>query len=188
MAILKIARMGHPVLQVPASAVADPTDEEIARIVQSMVETMEDAGGVGLAAPQVYLPLRIIIFRVPTSRSGNAEVPLTVLINPEIEPVGDERVDGVEACLSIPGLAGVVPRWNVVQYRGFGLSGEKVECIANGFHSRVVQHEVDHLDGILYPMRMKNMATFGFVEELKKSASPVGGRLQSGGGDGQKLS
>jgi len=172
MPILKIARMGHPVLQTAARAVEDPKSEEIARIVESMIETMEDAGGVGLAAPQVHIPLRIIIFHVPEKRSGSAGVPLTVLINPELEPVGSECVEGVEACLSLPGLAGTVPRWKSVRYRGFDLSGNRLDELVEGFHARVVQHEIDHLDGILYPMRMKNMATFGFVEELRKVSAP----------------
>jgi peptide deformylase len=177
MAILKIARMGHPVLRRTAAVVADPAARELARLVADMVETMHDASGLGLAAPQVHLPLRVVVFHVPERRAGNPEaasgsadgpVPLTVLINPEIEPLTDERSDGWEACLSLPGLAGYVSRCSRIRYRATGLDGATVDRVAEGFHARVVQHECDHLDGTLYPQRMRDLALLGFADEIKR--------------------
>lgn len=167
MAILKIARMGHPVLRSVADLVADPTAPEIRRLVSDMVETLADAGGVGLAAPQVHVPLRLVIFFVPESRSGE-DVPLTVLINPVIEPLDDEMEEGGEGCLSIPGMAGAVPRWRNIRYSGLGLDGKPISRVASGYHARVVQHECDHLDGVLYPARIQDFSSFGFTEELRK--------------------
>lgn len=175
MAILKIARMGHPVLRQPAAPVPDPADPAIARLVADMIDTLDDAGGVGLAAPQVHVPLRVVIFFVPPSRSEGEEggdagegVPLTVLINPQIEVLDPTPVERIEACLSIPDMAGKVSRASRIRYRAVGLDGRAIECEASGFHARVVQHECDHLDGTLYPMRMTDLGTFGFVEELRK--------------------
>ncbi len=173
MAILKIARMGHPVLRLSAEPVGDPKSEEIQRLVRDMVETLQDVGGIGLAAPQVHVSKRVVIFYVPGDRraaSGEPgeDIPLTVLINPEIEPLSDEKVSGVEACLSVPGLAGQVPRWTHIRYRALDLQGRMVEREARGYHARVVQHECDHLDGILYPMRMTDISSLAFVEELRR--------------------
>lgn len=180
MAILKIARMGHPVLRRRADPVADPRAPEIRRLVDDMLETMEDVGGIGLAAPQVHVPLRVVIFEVPAARAaseGNgsaaaADLGLTILINPELEVLTAEQAPGWEACLSVPDLTGVVPRFTRLRYRGFGLQGERIEREAAGFHARVVQHECDHLDGILYPMRMTDMSTLVFAEELRHGAPP----------------
>ena len=173
MALLKIARMGHPVLRVPAAAVDDPSLPWVRRLVEDMVETMEDAGGTGLAAPQVHRPHRIVVFRVGAERlsdlPGDDEQDLTVLINPVVEPVGAERAYGWEGCLSVPGLRGVVPRHLRIRYRGVGLDGEVIEREAAGFHARVVQHECDHLDGILYPQRMTDLRLLCFVEELQRN-------------------
>ena len=152
MAILKIARMGNPVLRRRADPVADPAAPAIRTLVEDMLETMEDASGAGLAAPQVHVPLRVVIFHVPearAARSGEQPVPLTVLINPEIEPLAEDRAEGWEACLSVPGLVGAVPRFTHIRYRGVGPDGARIEREARGFHARVVQHECDHLDGIL---------------------------------------
>lgn len=175
MAILKIARMGHPVLLGKAAPVADPGTPEIRRLVSDMIETMADARGTGLAAPQVHVPLRVMVFFVSEQRAGNgadeAAVPLTVLINPEIEPVGDAVDTGWEGCLSIPGMTGAVPRWHRIRYRGVTPEGETVEREAAGFHARVVQHEFDHLEGVLYPMRMTDLSQFAFVEELSRAAA-----------------
>lgn len=175
MAILKIARMGHPVLRQPAAPVPDPADPAIARLVADMIDTLEDAGGVGLAAPQVHVPLRVVIFFVPPSRSASedgeesvGEVPLTVLVNPRIDVLDPTPVERVEACLSLPDMAGKVPRASRIRYSAFGLDGEPLVREASGFHARVVQHECDHLDGVLYPMRMADLGTFGFVDELRK--------------------
>ena len=165
--------MGHPVLQWCAEPVSDPTAPEIRRLVADMVETMADVGGTGLAAPQVHVPLRVVVFFVSGHRTGedadDTAVPLTVLINPEIEVIGDEYEEAWEACLSLPGLTGAVERPHRIRYRGVSVSGEVIEREAAGFHARVVQHECDHLDGILYPQRMADLANFGFRDELEQS-------------------
>ncbi len=169
MAILKIAKMGHPVLRYSAEAVEDPTAPEIRGLVGDMMETLVDADGAGLAAPQVHVPLRVVIFQVPKGREtdNDDEIPLTVLVNPIITPTSDEQDEDWEACLSVPGLTGLVPRWTSIQYSGVTLDGEKIEQAAEGFHARVVQHECDHLDGILYPARMSDLSTLMFREELR---------------------
>jgi peptide deformylase len=172
MALLKIARMGHPVLRNRAQEVPDPTAPWVRQLVEDMVETMEDAGGTGIAAPQVHAPYRILVFQVLGERvselPGDGEQPLTAIINPEIELLGDERVLGWEGCLSVPGLRGVVPRHLRARYRGVGLDGEEIAREAAGFHARVVQHEYDHLDGILYPQRITDHRLLVFLEELQK--------------------
>jgi peptide deformylase len=163
MAILKIARLGHPVLIRPAEPVADPTAPEIRRLVADMAETMEDAQGLGLAAPQVHVGLRLFVWR---RDSGAVEA----LINPELEPIGDATEDGWEGCLSIPGLRGCVPRAARIRFRGLDLEGRSLEGEASGLAARVIQHETDHLDGVLYPMRMPDLSLFGFTEELARAA------------------
>ena len=163
MAILKIARMGHPVLLREAEPVADPTAPEIRRLVADMAETMEDAGGIGLAAPQVHVPLRLFVWRTPTGPA--------VLLNPELEPLGEEMENAWEGCLSIPGLRGCVARHRRVRWRGLDGEGRAVEGEAEGLVARVMQHEADHLDGILYPMRMEDLSLLGFTEELARAAA-----------------
>lgn len=176
MAILKIARMGHPVLTRRAEAVADATAPQIRNLVTNMIETMIDADGAGLAAPQVHVPLRVIVFQAPDDRADGAipdserydhTAPLTVLVNPEIEVLDAGTEGGWEGCLSVPGLRGFVERPNHVRYRGFDLDGREVARIARGFHARVVQHELDHLDGILYPQRMNDLTTLIFESESR---------------------
>jgi len=175
MAILKIARMGQPVLIRRAEPVPDPGAPEIRRLVADMIETMHDAPGVGLAAPQVYVPLRLFVFRVPAERGENdpddAAVGDTVLINPEVELLGEERVLRWEGCLSIPELRAAVPRAARVRYRGVDCDGRLIEREASGFHAGVIQHENDHLDGILYPMRMTDFTLFGYQDELARAAA-----------------
>ena len=190
MAILKIARMGHWVLGQRAAPVVDPSAPEIHRLVEDMIETMEDAAGTGLAAPQVHVSQRVLIFYVTRHRVGpgagpgdsqgdgpgpelgdtprdGGEIPLTVLINPVIEIIDPELALGWEACLSLPGLAGQVPRHKAVRYRGLTLDGTEIIHEASGFHARVAQHEFDHLDGVLYPQRMTDLSTLTFTSELK---------------------
>jgi len=176
MAILKIARMGHPVLATPARPVPDPKSPEIRRLVNDMVETMIDANGAGLAAPQVHVPLRVVVFQAPEGRadSGLADTerfdhtaPLTVLINPEIEVLDPGLEGGWEGCLSVPGLRGWVERPAYIRYRGFGINGEMIERTARGFHARVVQHECDHLDGRLYTSRMSDLSRLIFESEIR---------------------
>jgi peptide deformylase len=171
MALLKIARMGHPILSQVAQPVEDPKDPDVARLVEDMIETMIDANGTGLAAPQVHESKRIVVFYVDGGRDaregGEGEaVPLTVMINPEIEPLSDEKEVGFEGCLSIPRMMGEVPRFTHIRYSAYDLKGNRFEREAHGFHARVVQHECDHLDGILYPERIEDMKTFGFNDEL----------------------
>jgi peptide deformylase len=178
MAILKIARMGHPVLRRVADPVEDPTAPEIRQLVLDMIDTMADADGVGLAAPQVHVPLQLVIFQVPEKRlaEGQALDPsdseesgkIQVLINPVLEPIGDERESGWEGCLSVPGLRGVVPRWKRLRYTAVGIDGEPIVREVEGFHARVVQHECDHLTGTLYPMRMPDLSLLGFESEMSR--------------------
>ncbi len=172
MAILKIARMGHPVLQVAARPVDDPTAPGVAHLVRDMVETLADIGGLGLAAPQVHVPLRVVIFHIPDERAvdgeGDGSMPLTVLINPVIEPLSEEKEVDWESCLSLPQLTGEVPRFTYIRYAGVGLDGAPIEREARGFHARVLQHECDHLLGVLYPMRMTDMSRFGFAEDVRR--------------------
>ena len=162
MALLKIARMGHPVLVRRAEEVADPTEPEVRLLVADMIETMHDAGGVGLAAPQVHVPLRIVVFMPPDAPEDE---PVLALVNPRYEILTDERVEGWEGCLSIPGLQGLVPRASRVSYSGTTTHGVEVSRTVDGYHAVVVQHEFDHLDGILYPQRMTDMRQLIFSSE-----------------------
>ncbi|MGB0551856.1 MAG: peptide deformylase [Alphaproteobacteria bacterium] len=172
MAILKIAKMGHPVLREPASEVADPTAPEIRRLVEDMLETMADADGAGLAAPQVHVPLRVVIFHVPEGRDEENPdpVPLSVLINPVVEPLTEETEVDWEGCLSVPGMIGAVPRYTKVRYRAVSLEGEPIDRVAEGFHARVAQHECDHLDGTLYPQRMEDLSLLMFRDQMRYHA------------------
>lgn len=153
-----------------AEPVVDPTSPEIARLINDMIDTMADAPGIGLAAPQVHVPKRLVIYRVPEGRSESGEGhPLTVLINPEIT-VLDETLDvGIEGCLSLPEMAGPVARPKRIHVRALDHQGEELDYEAEGFHARVIQHECDHLDGILYPMRMSDLGQFGYVEEMTQA-------------------
>jgi peptide deformylase len=164
MAILKIARMGHPILLARAAEVPDPTAPEIHRLVADMAETMEDAGGIGLAAPQVHVGLRLFVWR--TGAGG-----VSALVNPVLDPVGDETEAAFEGCLSIPGLRGAVRRAARIRFSGLDIAGKPVEGEAAGIVARVMQHEADHLDGVLYPMRMQDFTQFGFTEELARAAA-----------------
>jgi peptide deformylase len=176
MAILKIARMGHPVLMTPAQPVSDPRAPEIRRLVNDMVETMIDANGAGLAAPQVHVPLRVVVFQAPGERGEpglsdderfDHTAPLTVLINPQITVLDPAPEGGWEGCLSVPGLRGWVERPAHIRYRGLGLDGKPIERAARGFHARVVQHECDHLDGRLYTSRMGDLSRLIFESEIR---------------------
>ena len=142
-----------------------------------MIETMLDAGGVGLAAPQVHVPLRMFVMHLPATRvdgeAGEAALPPFVVINPAIEPVGDERALRLEGCLSIPGLRAAVPRWVRIRYSGVDIGNAPVGGEVDGFHANIVQHEYDHLDGILYPMRVTDFSQFGFNEELARFPRPL---------------
>jgi len=176
MTIRKIAKMGHPALRQRAEPVTNLDDPELRRLVEDMIETMIDANGAGLAAPQVHEPVRLVVFQAPASRSdpglSQAEqfdhtAPLTVLVNPVIKVLSPEREGGWEGCLSVPGLRGWVERPAHISYTGTGLDGKRIERVAKGFHARVVQHECDHLDGILYPQRMTDMGKLIFESEAR---------------------
>lgn len=160
--------MGDPRLWQKARAVERFATPELYALVADMQETMRHLDGAGLAAPQIGVDLRVVIFGIDGNpRYPDAEeVPWTVLINPRLTPLSSEIDDGWEGCLSVPGLRGWVPRWKQLRYSGFDAFGRPIDRSVAGFHARVVQHECDHLDGILYPMRIKDFSRFGFVDEL----------------------
>ena len=167
-----ILRMGDPRLLQVSRPVIDLEAPELKTLVDDMFETMHAANGAGLAAPQIGVPLRVVIFGYhdPAARNPrypNADpVPQTILINPVIEPIGDQIEDDWEGCLSVPGLRGVVPRYSRIRYFGVDLQRRPIDRVADGFHARVVQHECDHLDGILYPMRVRDFSRFGYADIL----------------------
>ena len=165
MAILKIAKMGHPLLLQKAKEVSDPTSPGIKKLVNDMFDTLNDLGGsgVGLAAPQVHVSLQIVIFEA----ANENETSLITLINPKIEVLTKETSIDWEGCLSVPGLRGKVSRLNKIKYTGLDIEGNKIETIAEGFDARVVQHECDHLFGVLYPQRMKDLSSLQFVSEAR---------------------
>ena len=168
MAIREILKMGDARLLRIAAPVTEFDSAPLLALVEDMFDTMRAANGAGLAAPQIGEDLQLVIFgfdhneRYPDAPT----VPLTVLINPVVEPLGDEMVDGWEGCLSVPGLRGVVPRFARIRYRGFDAQGRLIEREADGFHARVVQHECDHLIGRLYPTRMTDLTRLGFTSVL----------------------
>ncbi len=169
MAIHPILKMGDPRLLRVAQPVTAFDTPELHRLVADMQETMEAVNGAGLAAPQIGVDLQLVIFGsgLPNPRyPGAPVVPRTVLINPVITPVGEEEEEGWEGCLSVPGLRGVVPRWQRIRYQGFTPDGSAIDREVEGFHARVVQHECDHLQGVLYPMRVRDFSRFGFTEVL----------------------
>lgn len=166
--IRDVLRMGDPRLLEISRPVGVFGTNELRALIADMRDTMAHLNGAGLAAPQIGVPLRVVIFGVTRNpRYPDAEeVPYTVLINPVITPIGEEMEEAWEGCLSVPGMRGVVPRFARVRYRGFDESGVPIDRSVQGFHARVVQHECDHLDGILYPMRIRDMSRFGFVDVL----------------------
>jgi peptide deformylase len=175
MAVHEILKMGDPRLLRVAQPVKEFGTPELRQLVDDMFETMKAAQGAGLAAPQIGVDLRLVIFGYEriTRYPDAPPVPPTVLLNPEIESLGPELEDGWEGCLSVPGLRGVVPRLARIRYRGYDLDGRVIECEADGFHARVVQHECDHLDGVLYPMRVKDFSRFGFTSVLFPELDPA---------------
>ncbi len=168
MAIRPILRLGNPVLRRIATPVTEFDTPALRELVQDLLDTMRANDGAGLAAIQIGVLQRVVVFELTTSpRYPDAEpVPLTVLINPELEALGAERDAGWEGCLSVPGMRGLVPRYRRLRYRGFDELGRPIDRTVTDFHARVVQHECDHLDGILYPQRIEDMRAFGFQEEL----------------------
>jgi peptide deformylase len=166
--IREVLKMGDPRLLEKSQPVEAFGTPQLRELIADMRDTMAKLNGAGLAAPQIGVPLRVVIFGVARNpRYPDAEeVPDTVLINPVITPLGDELEEAWEGCLSVPGMRGVVPRFRRVRYRGFDESGLALDRSVEGFHARVVQHECDHLDGILYPMRIRDMSKFGFLDVL----------------------
>ena len=166
--IKPVLRMGDPLLFARAEPVTQLDTPDLHALVQDMEDTMRAKNGAGIAAPQIGVGLQVVIFGVGANpRYPEAEeVPYTVLINPALEPVDDEMEDGWEGCLSVPGMRGVVPRYKRLRYRGFDAYGKAIDRTVTGFHARVVQHETDHLFGVLYPMRIRDLRHFGFNEEL----------------------
>jgi len=168
MPVREVLRMGHPVLRERAKPVENFGTPELRALLEDMKETMAAKNGAGLAAPQIGVGQRIVIFGVEHNpRYPDAEpVPFTVLVNPKLVMLTREVDEDWEGCLSVPGMRGVVPRYTKLRYSGFDIEGNPIERVAEGFHARVVQHECDHLDGILYPQRMTDLTKFGFNEEL----------------------
>ena len=160
--------MGDPRLLEVAKPVAAFGTPELENLLRDMRDTMEDLNGAGLAAPQIGVGLRVVIFGIEANpRYPEADpVPFTVLINPQLTPIGDEIEAGWEGCLSVPGMRGLVPRYRHLRYTGFDARGQPIDRTVDDFHARVVQHEVDHLDGILYPRRIRDLTQFGFTEAL----------------------
>ena len=168
MAVRPVLKMGHPLLWQVAQPVSGFDTAELRELVRDMDDTMRALNGAGLAAPQIGVSLRVVIFEVRNNpRYPDAgEVPYTVLVNPELIPLGEATEDGWEGCLSVPGMRGLVPRHVSLRYQGFDAAGQPIDRSVSGFHARVVQHEVDHLLGILYPMRIRDLRDFGFTETL----------------------
>ena len=167
MAILKIAKLGHPVLLKKTNEISNLNDINLKKIIYDMSETMIDANGIGLAAPQVHLSHRLFIYRNPDIEEEE-KIKVFVLINPKIENISNETEDDWEGCLSIPGMSGLVRRSKKIKYSAIDLKGEKVSGEVDGLHARVIQHEFDHLNGILYTSRLADKRAFGYSEEIEK--------------------
>jgi len=175
MAVRTVLKMGHPLLRQVAQPVALFDPAQMSELLIDMEDTMRALHGAGIAAPQIGVSLRVVIFEMQENPRYPqvAPIPFTVLINPSLEPLGDEMEEGWEGCLSVPGLRGVVPRYRRLHYSGLDAHGQFFERTVEGFHARVVQHEVDHLDGILFPQRVEDMTRFGFEDALLGQMVPT---------------
>ena len=176
MSVRRVLRMGDPGLLRVSEPVRAFDSPELRELLSDMRDTMAAHDGVGLAAPQIGIPWRVVIFGTgaPNPRYPDAEaVPETVLINPELTPIGEIKEEDWEGCLSVPGLRGIVPRYVELHYRGVDELGRPIDRHVSGFHARVVQHEVDHLDGILYPQRVRDLVNFGFEDALLDRMTPM---------------
>ena len=167
MSILKIARLGHPILLQKAKLVEDITSNKTKKIIHDMTETMLDAKGIGLAAPQIHINRQIIIFRVP-EEDDEKKIKITALINPKFKKINDKKDNEWEGCLSIPGMLGLVKRFSKIQYEGSDMKGNIIQREVEGLHARIVQHEYDHLIGILYISRLVDNSAFGYAEEIEE--------------------
>lgn len=176
MAVRSVLRMGNPLLLQVAEPVTEFNTAELDHLIEDMFDTMAAEAGAGLAAPQIGVSRRVVIFGVEKNPRypDVEEVPTTILVNPVITPIGSEMEEGWEGCLSVPGLRGRVPRYARVRYAGYDPRGGRIEREVSGFHARVVQHECDHLDGILYPRRIRDLRLFGFEPELIAPGGPRG--------------
>jgi peptide deformylase len=173
-----ILKMGDPRLLRVAQPVTAFDTDALHLLISDMLDTMAAANGAGLAAPQIAVDLQVVIFGTGALNPRYPDapvVPRTVLVNPVVTPVGDALEEGWEGCLSVPGLRGVVPRFHSIRYQGFDQYGDAIERVAEGFHARVVQHECDHLQGILYPMRVQDFTRFGYTEVLFPALAGVQG-------------
>lgn len=168
MAIREVLRMGDPRLLAVAEPVREFGTSDLTRLVADMRDTMRELRGVGLAAPQIGHSVRVVIFGLEpdTGHPDSLAIPFTVLINPELTALSPQMEEGWEGCLSVPGMRGLVPRYRDLRYTGVDAEGQPIDRAVNGFHARVVQHEVDHLDGILYPRRIRDLTRFGFTDVL----------------------
>ncbi len=168
MSIKHVVKMGNIQLATQSIEVTAFGNSFLVDLIKDMQDTMIKTDGIGIAAPQIGQNLRVVIFGFTESERypNQEEIPFTILINPKIKILSDEMTDGWEGCLSVPGLRGLVPRYNKIEYSGFDIEGQPFSRIAQDFHARVVQHECDHLDGILYPQRIKDLRYFGFEDEL----------------------
>jgi peptide deformylase len=174
MAVRSVLKMGDPLLRTVAAPVTG-FDEELAALVADMDDTMRAMSGAGIAAPQIGVSARVVIFELKDNPRYPhlTPVPYTVLVNPLLTPLTAEQDEGWEGCLSVPGMRGLVPRYRRLRYRGFDLQGSPIDRTVEGFHARVVQHEVDHLDGILFPQRVRDLRNFGFEDALGGQMSPM---------------
>ena len=174
MAIRTVLKMGHPLLRQVAAPVTQ-FDQQVQELLVDMDDTMRALSGAGIAAPQIGVSLRAVIFELRENPRYPhvAPVPYTVLVNPVLTPLGEEQEEGWEGCLSVPGMRGLVPRFRRLRYQGFDREGAPIDRTVEGFHARVVQHEVDHLDGILYPQRVVDLRNFGFEDALSGQVMPL---------------
>jgi peptide deformylase len=174
MAVRRVLRMGEPLLRQVAAPVTH-FDAELAALLTDMDDTMRSLSGAGLAAPQIGVGLRVVIFELKDNPRYPhlTPVPYTVLVNPQLTPLDTEQDEGWEGCLSVPGMRGLVPRYRRLRYRGLDAAGAPIDRTVEGFHARVVQHEVDHLDGILFPQRVRDLRNFGFEDVLAGQMTPM---------------
>ena len=167
MAILKIAKLGHPLLVKKTKEIKDLNNNDFKKFIIDMSETMLDADGIGLAAPQVHLTHRMFIYRNPDLENDD-KINISVLINPKIENITDETEDDWEGCLSIPGMTGLVKRYKQIKYSAIDINGNNIKGEVEGLHARIIQHEFDHLNGVLYTSRLAHKSAFGYSEEIEK--------------------
>ena len=175
MAVRPVLKMGDPLLRQVAQPLADTDFQQLGELLTDMEDTMRALSGAGLAAPQIAVSRRVVIFEMRENPRYPhvAAIPFTVLVNPVLTPLGDEQEEGWEGCLSVPGLRGLVSRYRRLRYQGLDAAGHSIDRTVEGFHARVVQHEVDHLDGILYPQRIRDLRSFGFEDALVGQMTPM---------------